>query len=211
MSHIINVTYSIALRSKEDKCSCTLLESNELSSFEKNLRGAGRRTLRGDRTAFWPLLHVGHSVYTADIYKQAASLRQLVRGVDSATYVAPLPFVVTFSFSLFLFYFLYCGFLTCTLTFPLRALPFARYIPILLINAVTGLLCTASPTYYLFQRQLYHPNLLDVPPNGNNMLILSVFNFLFRFSHFHSHYMAPPNCGSWVHRLLIAVANGWLP
>jgi hypothetical protein len=47
-SHIINVAYFIALRFKEDKCSCALLESNELSSFEKNLRGGGgRRTLRG--------------------------------------------------------------------------------------------------------------------------------------------------------------------
>ena len=42
-SHIINVEYSIVLRFKEDKFSCTLLESNELISFEKNLRGAGRR------------------------------------------------------------------------------------------------------------------------------------------------------------------------
>jgi hypothetical protein len=38
-SHIINVLYSIVLRFKEDKFSCTLLESNELISFEKNLRG----------------------------------------------------------------------------------------------------------------------------------------------------------------------------
>jgi hypothetical protein len=33
-SHIINVPYSIALRFKEHKLSCTLFESNELISFE---------------------------------------------------------------------------------------------------------------------------------------------------------------------------------
>ncbi len=63
-SHI----FSVALRFKEDKFSCTLAESNELISFEKNLMAAGRRTLRGGgRTAFLPLVGRLFSRFTGQI------------------------------------------------------------------------------------------------------------------------------------------------